>query len=706
MAFFGAGILAGMGASFTVSVLDYALGRPMNLWGKSIDAAQEPGLRAAAGNANADQPNILPPVDAIFEAWRRGLISDSTCSWATRRQGVISPADPTFPSRLRVDFRRPAQNIWKQCLKMRESRPDPISVAQLAAQGRLTTAERRSLQYGIDADWELLKMAIRANTAVPGASDLYQLQRLGRISPSDLTNGLLALGWYDQQMRDWQRLVTPLPGLYDLIRYRHLDVLSPGQYARYSAALGHTDPETRRLVEFGFNQQPSGPEILQLAVKDAWNEQVVQRWGYDAEFPEPFLFFMRAAGYDWGREFVGRDGVRYPAIHWPQLMWRAHWQVISPGQAYQAYRRLRPERIGRYLAQFPGLTAFTADDLATVLRVHDYPPAARDWLAALQSQPLRMYTIRSAYSLGARDREWAMDQLRDGGYLDEDAGAILDTIDAQDVRRETAWADRLRLSSLRDTAREVVAGYGDGFVPRDEAIQRLLAVGVDGPTASRLLDLEDSRRLRADLKQALSVLRREYLGGALSDADTLATMLSYRVAPAAAARYLARWQGLRSLERRTATTGQILAWVRDGLMTAPAAQVRLANLGWTGGDALLAVADALHHLEAHQAQVAVATTKATAASAKQLQAHVKAGQAAVSKAQHALRSLTPIATLKRWLADEIVTDAFVISRLTAEGYDAPDITRYLDQWRKDNAAAAAKKAGGKAAAGHPPAVQT
>jgi hypothetical protein len=596
------------------------------------------------------------------------------------------------------------QRLWAQVGKMRRSRPDPASLSKLMISDRLSAADVGDLTEGYDADWTSFNKVNAANFAMPGFFDVLQLRRLGKISQADYDQAVRQLGWYNDAWVKAQEQVTPMPNLYTLMRDSFLGVIDDATYGRYVTALGHTDHATLARVESSFYQIPSGPELVQLAVRDAWNQDVVRRWGYDAEFPEELLYWMRAQGWDWGRTFTDRNGRVVPSVHWPQLFWRAHWAVISPGQAYQAYRRLRPDRIARYRADFPGLTPFTSGDLATVLRVHDYPPAARDWLAALQSQPLRMGTIRTAYNLGVRDRAWATEQLRDIGYLPDDAAVALDTIDAQQVARENAWIDRLVITTARDTAREIVAGYDDGFVPRDDAMQRLDALSIPTPTADRMLSLADSRRLRADLRAALAVLRREYLGGALSDGEVVLALRGYRVSDTAAARYLARWQGLRSLERRTASTGQILQWVRDGMMTAPAALLRLGNLGWAGGDALIQVNDALHKLEAHEATVAQHQAKQAQASAKQLQASIKAGQAAVKAAQAQLRRLTPLATIKKWLTatpDPIVSESWAVLRLEAMGYDRPDIDRYFAEWREESAA---KAAGGKAKGGSPPTV--
>jgi hypothetical protein len=680
---FAAALLGSGGAQ----ILDYALGRPMNLWGRSVDAVQAPGVRSTQYRGNRTDPNVLPAPDAIIEAYRRGMIDLSGARWGLESQGVAwnlaalpPPGQPADPSVWYTE-------LWEQVGKMRRSRPDPLTWANLWVRGRISDQSYGQRKVGYDADWNAFERAAYLQYQTPGLSDALQLFRLGKIQQADYDQVARQLGWYNTNYLRLQESVTPLPDLFSLMRLHKIGALRPGDYGKYATALGHTDDYTRSLIESTFYQVPGPAALVNFAVREVWDEQTVQRWGYDSEFPEPLRHWLDVQGYDWGRSFTGQDGQRYPSLHWPKAFWRAHWQVISPGQAYQAFRRLRPERLNRYAQLFPGIAPFTLQDLQTVLKVHDYPPMARSWLAALNSQPLRMYTVRTAFNLGVRSREWALEQLTDLGYVRDDALAIVETIEEQKRLKDTAGIRRLQEALPAATAKEVLAGYGDGLVPRDTAIERLRAVGFDSGAALQALDLAESRFLRQSARQVVSQVRRSYLSGTLSAPQAVAALAAIQLADPRRSQLVQRWTVQLSLEQRQLSTGQVATAVATGALAPAAAIARLSNLHWSLPDAALLTAQA----EARYLQAKARAARSAAAQAQARERALLAAQrqaaAAQRQAQIALRRITPPARLKRLYCLGIRKAPWIQARLLSIGYDTTSALDQLREWNDECVAA-------------------
>ncbi len=69
---------------------------------------------------------------------------------------------------------------------------------------------------------------------------------------------------------------------------------------------------------------PQVPDLISMAVREAWNEEVARRFEYDADFPAEV------------GEWTAKQGM---APEWAKRYWRAHWQIPS---VMQGLLRLAP----------------------------------------------------------------------------------------------------------------------------------------------------------------------------------------------------------------------------------------------------------------------------------------------------------------------------------------------------------------------------
>lgn len=437
--------------------------------------------------------------------------------------------------------------------------------------------------------------------------------------------------------------------------------------------------ETEKYVR-AMRPMPTPSDLVTLAVRDAWNADAVQRFGYDEEFPEPFRYFMQRQGMDWGEQVPPMGGQQYEFVKWPLAYWRAHWQLISPTQAYECFHRLRPGRSQRFAGAVPGIRDFDIGDLRTILKTADYPPPMRDWLAAIAFQPLRLFDIRNAFMLGVRDRAWVIEQLRDRGLTLEDATTSARIIEAQKQKADMAPIASLQRQISLQALKGTVQAYVDGYLTRDDAKTMLMQTGMGDNSANQwLLNAEIGERHK-QIQNVVSGIQADYFMGAISPDEALVLLRTTGIVGPKIAALLRQWDIERSLKHRMATSSEILGYVKQGLMTPADAQVRLANLGWNAADALLALQSAQHALAVAQGRQAKAAEQAAAQKAKQLQQAQKELKAASKKVAQDLRALTPLAQLKSWFVDGVVGEKYIVERMTAELYPADIIRRYLEDW--------------------------
>lgn len=692
-------IAAALGAyavSGGISLLDGALGSPFALWQAEVAQDNAGILRHAGQRGNFKTANVMPSPDVLFSAWRRGLLSTEVACSALLSVGVTpSPemmegASATVREFVRINSRLlPSERtwygrLWGNVAYMGMSRPSAADIARLSAARRLTTDQTTLLRHGLDADWRMLNIAASNSYNSPTIDDVIQQRRLNRSSFDDFTLWSARAGWTNADALDWQYKVSRIPSLGECMLARWRNAITPEQFERYRLGLGYVEPVDWQAVERANLPMPGPSDLVRFALREVWDAETVERWGYDDEFPEEFASWMGWQGLNWGADVTLPDGTVRPSLPWPKAYWRAHWQIISPSQAYFAYRMLRENRLSRYRAIAPDVTPFTQEDLNRVLRVSDYPPKMRAWLAAISTVPMSLAMIRNGFLRGTIPYAEAINQLLDRGYVNDDAKLAIETWRAQEAYREQSpvRAFRTRLHTAAFT--EAAAAYREGVIDRTAFGQRLLALGASQADTQRAVALADSQNAREELRETLAAIRRAFLQGAIAPADLPARLRSLGLSAESQARYRRRWIRQRSLTRRMLSTAQLLSAVASGALPQAIASLSLANLGWNQPDSVLLLSQAgarFDQLQARRSQQFARQAKAT--QRERIQA-LRQAESAARRLRAQLRSITPLTALRRWLSIGIRSGEWVRRRLALMGYDTSSIEAYLSQWVMEN----------------------
>src|SRR6185437_934282 len=378
---------------------------------------------------------------------------------------------------------------------------------------------------------------------------------------------------------------------------------------------------------------PSASDLIRFAVKEAWDESVVRDFGYDAEFPAEFEQWMRAQGYGWSKDITLADGTVRPGVEWPKLWWRSHWSILSPTFAYEMYHRFRPGRTQRYAAEVPNLPVFGRDKLDQVLKINDYPPAVRDWLAALSYRKLDARSLRNVLKYGVRDEEWVFQQLQDYGYLPEDA-----RVKIRQWQGDFRWYRDTPVCSLaqsgpRQVCVEALGSYADGLVTREQCREVMVRSGMLAHQADLLMQVEITRKTRKYIKAVVKQLERDFLLGATTLEEVAALLIRAGIQGEERTRLLQEWTLRKGMQRRIQSAAWVIGMVKRGLLSIPNAQSRLVNLGWLAPDVALATGMILQDLSKSQAKLATAADKGKLAAQKQLASAQKQARTAMRQAQ-------------------------------------------------------------------------
>lgn len=349
------------------------------------------------------------------------------------------------------------------------------------------------------------------------------------------------------------------------------------------------------LRDVAQNRIPAPSDLVRFAVKDVWDAAVVERFQYDAEFPAPFDTYMRRQGFG-GRmdgAAIGREAADAPTAS--KLFWRAHWTNIAPGQAFEMFQRLRPNRVAALQQIFPDLRPFTQDDLLSVLRINDYPIPFRSQLAAIAYHKPRLVDIDRFFSDGAINEAEAYEYHLDLGYSPRDArlrtnwlvGRKAKQISGIDTKKAIALIVELygigqmeRSTAFRELS-ELVAGRTFNEAREDNVhVDAIAAWTRYNVQISAMLDAVDHEQRLANSKLMLKAWRSRYLKGMINAATLRTDMQASHFTPDYVRNFIARLDTELAGGRLMLSTGKIRTMIIDGILPIETGRKYLVNLGW------------------------------------------------------------------------------------------------------------------------------
>lgn len=237
---------------------------------------------------------------------------------------------------------------------------------------------------------------------------------------------------------------------------------SAGEYIEKAYKIGFDNTRAMAAIE-ALKVIPNVGDLIRMAVREAFSEDVVKRFSYDDAFPSDVL------------QYTDKQGL---SKEWVQRYWRAHWELPSPNMGYEMLHRLREGRTE---------LTFTDEDLDLLLRTADFAPYFRPRMKAISYQPVTRVDIRRIYKLGIFDAKEVKERYMDIGYNDKDAQVLADfTVKYEDDAgndKRTKYKD-LTLSVFNSL-------YKKGKLTQDEYRAKAIVLGYDNEEVNLLLDYLD-----------------------------------------------------------------------------------------------------------------------------------------------------------------------------------------------------------------------
>lgn len=283
-----------------------------------------------------------------------------------------------------------------------------------------------------------------------------------------------------------QKMKTTIVAPDEAIRLNFRGLVSDDVRNTMIAKAGMSDSLRDAMIE-GQKYFPIPQDFIRFAVRDTFNDEVVQKYHYDDDYPSAIDAYVKKAGM---------------SPEWLKHFWRAHWELPSPTQTFEMLHRGK----------------ITMDDARKLLKIADLAPYFVEPMLAIAYTPYTRVDIRRMYNEGVLTKEEVLRSYKDIGY---------DEVHAQKL---TEWTTKDGMSRERDlTLTQIIDAYTYGEIVESAAITELKKLGYDDNESKLVLKLENDKIDRALRKREKNIAVKRYVKGIITMQEFSATLDTLKI---------------------------------------------------------------------------------------------------------------------------------------------------------------------------------
>lgn len=489
-------------------------------------------------------------------------------------------------------------------------------------------------------------------------------------------------GLCNQSVNDYIQAQKSKPLPLQLAVARRRKYIDSQQYATGMRQQGYLETSTSEMLFNLTEQVPTLTDIIQLMVRDADDEELVNRLQLDTQFDRKYGRQLRKWSEDQG----------VPEL-FAKYAWRAHWHIPSPGQLFTFYHRLRnspqfgpPERL--------------LGDIKAALIQQDILPYWHEHYLATSFVPMGRIDIRRAYNVGTLTDDDLIPAYQQLGYNDETCKILATftkrlrdvqlpnhraiklwlrgTITAQQVQ-ERMQADGIAQDAITKAMRDaevsfetgpIAVAYLKSYLDRQGFIEQLVALGVSQDGAAAMADRLAYKRIdtlpikeyisggidRADVEAAMQAdnlpsqiqehllstadkaidsemrvncqrgIKRRYLHGEMDTQEAVNMLTNYGTTLERANKLVGFWDCEKSSGSKTITAARLCHWLSIGLIQQQDFIDRLVRIGYKQTDADMIMYECVRANTVRQVRDAEALQKKQQAEANRQQRIILAAE--------------------------------------------------------------------------------
>lgn len=551
-----------------------------------------PTERRNAYLANRGQPNLLPDPQLAIRAFIKGRMSYEQFKPLMLSHG-IDVEDNDYAWMNAINANRPFIDIgaiqtmnWRKTLSDDPRRNNDMynTLAKFAGWG---DKGFRDWLNRIPYNWD-------ANT-------IRIMHALGLLTEQQFRDWCGSVGMVlNEDFEKYKSLyAVPTPSQTNEIFNR--GIISEVGMEEWHKLAGLTDPRVRSAMQQLRYKIPSPSELIEFAVKEVWNRDIVSKFGYDDEFDQipEFKHWMGQQGYSGNPDMPGSPPGGPKT--WAQAFWRKHWRNIAPDQAYRMFHRFRPTGGPDGKERVPEAGVFTLDDVAATLKINDYPPYFRNKLTMLSYNVLRLVDIRRIVFLSLRSEKFKKEAIGDGYSIHDWAKEnFLDRgqspRDADTLASLAVYEGRLAKQRLHEKKTAFIRNekfkvsreeYQIGIATREQTLLRFGEAGLEQDDALDLCNVIDRQFAVSCAKGNIAAVKKMFTKGRASKEDAIKMLEHAGLTKIGAVRWVSCWQSTISEDDIMEETNRVRQAVAAGMMNYSEAIEILTRLGWEDAQTLL-----------------------------------------------------------------------------------------------------------------------
>ncbi|MBT9168378.1 MAG: hypothetical protein DDT19_01723 [Syntrophomonadaceae bacterium] len=370
-----------------------------------------------------------------------------------------------------------------------------------------------------------VEIAVKAQENLITVAEVMELYRRGKLTDGEALLKIKATGMTETNARKVLQLKEVLPGV-DVIREMYLrGEWGAGVHDSKLAQLGYSKESIEAFKKVYFYIPPA-PDLIRMAVREAFSPEVARRFGQYEDFPPDFA------------KWAAKQGI---SEDWAKAYWAAHWELPSVTMGYEMLHR--------------GVIGM--DDLKMLLRAQDVMPFWREKLIAISYAPFTRVDTRRMYRDGVLDRAQVKRAYLDIGYDDWKAEKMTEwtIIDAMEEERGI-------------TKSEIVKGFVTGLLSEKE--MRAALVNLNYGTEAIEFYIADAKLKReSELKELeLDYIKVNYQKGSWDFQRAEAELGKLNLTAREIDYYLVKWTAVTKQKTSLPTRAELKRWLINGYITA------------------------------------------------------------------------------------------------------------------------------------------
>lgn len=541
---------------------------------------------------------------------------------------------------------------------------------------------------------------VEAARPIPSPSELKLLGRQGILDADYAINGIQRHFWGDINAAvTYWRTDEPM-GLSELIVARNREIITDDEFHKRIEWIGLVSPVGYKIADEFRKEIPGPTQLVHYVLRHGFEPSTIDKLHLMEELSQEYLDWMGKQGLNYTFTITDPLTGQKADTTWAKMEWATHWIPISPGQAYTMYQRLRPSRIEDYRKLGLAVDPFTLDDVRRWLRINDYSPGIRDYLAAISYQPMQTRKVANLYESGIIVEKDVAEYFQDTGLSPRDASRLarLATITKEDKKRKLLKENNLA---------HIKQAWLIGALSTDEAgillYRLMLSATVDYDRFSQLdlgsqqgealadpivfgtltewdLELQISR-----LKEYIAALKKAYVRGIVDKVGAITQLTRWGVNVQRIDDYMREWDVDLMASAKEVSKGEIIKWYRDSIITLDDAIFRLRNLKYSDRDIAPVLGEAQRSILLDLAKAKMAAAKSAEQKRRALLAYEHALVRAHRDARSELARHGSISKLGIWYKKGILDERTTLKRLYALDWPAEDARNLIKEWDLEKA---------------------